>query len=92
MSTEDGRILVAMAISASRRAGLPASRVGYGKGSRVGGKGRNAYPLDTPARARSALSRAAQKNTGGSYRTIERKVNRLYPGIKTRSHTPRGRR
>jgi hypothetical protein len=81
-----------MAISARRRATLAASRVAYPKRSAVGGKGRNAYPLDTKARARNALSRAAQKGTAGSYRTVERKVNRLYPGIKTRHHTPRGRR
>lgn len=78
-----------MAISHARRQSLPASKVGYGKGSRVGGKGRNAYPLDTKARARSALSRAAQSNTAGSYRTIERKVNRLYPSITTRNHKGR---
>jgi hypothetical protein len=78
-----------MAISAKRRAALPASKVAYPKSSRVGGKGRNAYPIDTPKRARAALSRAAQKNTAGSYRTVEKKVNRRYPGIKTRHHTPR---
>lgn len=76
-------------ISHARRQALPASKVGYPKSSAVGGKGRNAYPLDTKARARNALSRAAQKNTGGSYATIERKVNRLYPDIKTKHHTPR---
>lgn len=78
-----------MAISAKKRASLPASRVAYPKGSPVGGKGRNAYPLDTKARARSALSRSAQKGTSGSYRTVERKVNRLYPDIKTQHHAPR---
>jgi len=77
-----------VAISNARRQSLPASRVGYPKSSRVG-KGRNAYPLDTKARARNALSRAAQSNTAGSYRTIERKVNRLYPSITTRHHKGR---
>jgi hypothetical protein len=76
-----------MAISHQRRQSLPASKVGYPKSSRVGGKGRNAYPLDTKARARNALSRAAQSKTSGSYRTIERKVNRLYPSITTRNHS-----
>jgi hypothetical protein len=80
-----------MAIRNSRRQALPARKVGYPKSSRVGGKGRNAYPLDTKARARNALSRAAQSKTSGSYRTIERKVNRLYPSIKTAHHNPRGR-
>jgi len=81
--------VIRVAISNARRQILPASRVGYGKGSRVGGKGRNAYPLDTKARARNALARAAQRNTGGSYATIERKVNRLYPSITTRHHKGR---
>jgi len=75
-----------MTISHARRQSLPASKVGYPKSSSVGGKGRNAYPLDTKARARNALARAAQKGTGGNYRTIERKVNRLYPSITTRHH------
>lgn len=81
-----------MTISARRRSQLPAGKVGYPKSSRVGGKGRNAYPLDTPKRARAALSRAAQRKTAGSYRTIERKVNRLYPQITTRHHAGTRRR
>ena len=80
-----------MTISAARREKLPASKVVYGKKSSVGGKGRNAYPIDTPARARAALSRAAQKKTAGSYATVERAVNKRYPQIKTRHHTPRAR-
>jgi len=78
-----------MAITARRRAGLPASKVVYPKSSRVGGKGRNAYPIDTPKRARAALSRAAQSKTAGSYRTVERAVNRRYPSITTRHHQGR---
>jgi hypothetical protein len=81
-----------MAMSARARAKLPASKVVYGKRSAVGGKGRNAYPIDTPKRARAALSRAAQRKTAGSYRTVERAVNRRYPQIATRHHTPKGRR
>jgi hypothetical protein len=80
-----------MAISSRRRAKLPAGSVAYPKSSPVGGKGRNAYPIDTKKRARNALSRAAQSNTSGSYRTVERKVNRKWPSIATRHHTPRGR-
>jgi len=78
-----------MAISARTRANLPASKVVYGKKSSVGGKGRNAYPIHDKAHARAALSRAAQSNTAGSYRTVERKVNRLYPSITTRHHQGR---
>ena len=83
-----------MAISAARRAKLPSHKVVYGKRSPVGGKGRNAYPIDTPARARAALSFSARKNTSGSYRTVERAVNRRYPQIRTRHHVPtrKGRR
>jgi hypothetical protein len=77
-----------MAISARARSKLPASKVVYPKSSRVGGKGRNAYPIDTPKRARAALSRAAQRKTSGSYRTVERRVNRRYPSIATRHHSP----
>jgi len=73
-------------ISNARRQALPASKVVYGKRSSVGGKGRNAYPIDTRARARNALARAAQSNTSGSYRTVERAVNRRYPDITTRHH------
>jgi hypothetical protein len=79
-------------ISARRRASLPASKVVYPKRSSVGGRGRNAYPIDTKKRARAALAYAARPNTAGSYRTVERKVNRRYPDIATRHHTPRGRR
>jgi hypothetical protein len=61
----------------------------YPKSSRVGGKGRNAYPIDTPKRARAALSYAARSNTSGSYRTVERAVNRRYPSITTRHHKGR---
>jgi hypothetical protein len=84
--------VIVMAISARRRASLPPGKVVYPKSSAVGGKGRNAYPIDTPARARNALARAAQKNTSGSYATVERSVNRRYPQIATKHHTPRGKR
>lgn len=81
-----------MAITARHRQSLPAHKVVYSKSSRVGGKGRNAYPIDTPRRARAALAFASRKGTTGSYRTVERAVNRRYPQIATRHHTPRGRR
>jgi hypothetical protein len=78
-----------MAISESRRGNLHPSKVVYPKSSRVGGKGRNAYPIDTPKRARAALAFAARRNTAGSYRTVERAVNRVHPQIATRHHRPR---
>lgn len=75
---------------AKARAALPANKVVYPKSSRVGGKGRNAYPIDTRKRARAALSYSARSDTAGSYRTVERAVNRRYPDITTRHH--KGRR
>jgi hypothetical protein len=78
-----------MTISNRSRANLPRGSYVYGPKSAVGGKGRKAYPIDTPARARNALARAAQSRTGGSYARVERAVNRRWPGIATRHHTPR---
>lgn len=76
-------------IKARRRAGLKRGQYVYGPKSSVGGKGKKAYPIDTPARARNALARAAQSGTGGSYAKVEKAVNRKYPGIKTKHHDPR---
>lgn len=36
------------------------------------------YPIDTKARARNALARAAQKNTYGSYAHVAKKVKAKY--------------
>ena len=36
------------------------------------------YPIDTPARARNALARAAQTGTRGSYPHVARKVRARY--------------
>jgi hypothetical protein len=67
-----------MAITAKRRKSLPRGSYVYGPRSPVGGKGRKAYPIDTPKRARNALARAAQKNTAGSYSTVARAVRAKY--------------
>lgn len=48
------------------------------------------YPINTKARARNALARAAQSGTAGSYATVERKVHAKFPTISTRHH-PRKR-
>lgn len=79
---------MAMTISAGRRRSLPRGAYVYGPKSSVGGKGRKSYPIDTKARARAALSRAAQSRTGGTYRKVERAVNRRYPSIGTKHHAP----
>jgi len=78
-----------MTISASRRASLPKGSYVYGPKSPVGGKGRKAFPIDTKARARNALARAAQSNNKASYAKVERAVNRRYPSITTRHHQGR---
>ena len=80
-----------MALKAARRRALPRGSYVYGPKSSVGGKGRKAYPIDTKARARNALSRAAQSKTGGTYARVERAVNRKWPSITTRHHKGRKR-
>jgi hypothetical protein len=58
------------ALSAKRRASLPASAFAY--------PATRTYPIDTPARARNALARAAQKGTRGSYKRVAAAVRRRY--------------
>lgn len=68
---------------------------------------RRAYPINTKARARNALSRAARSDTTGSYPHVARAVRRRYgngiasvgskrgtvtrPGKRKRRRTPRRR-
>ena len=59
-----------MAISAGKRKSLPASSFAYPR--------TRSYPIDTPKRARAALSRAAQKKTKGSYSHVARAVRKRY--------------
>lgn len=40
------------------------------------------YPIDTKARAKNALARAAQKNTEGAYSTVRAAVLKKYPSLK----------
>ncbi len=65
-------------LKAARRKRLPASAFVYPPSSPVGGKGRGLYPIDTKARARNALARAAQSGTAGSYPTVARAVRRKW--------------
>jgi len=53
-----------------------------GKGSGKGGKGPGSYPIDTPGRARAALSRGAANASPAEDAKIKRAVARKYPGIK----------
>ena len=59
-----------MGLSARRRRNLPRSAFAYPKTRR--------YPIDTKARARNALARAAQSHTKGSYAHVARAVRRRY--------------
>ena len=58
------------ALTAKRRAALPASAFAYPATRR--------YPIDTKARARNALSRAAQPSTSGSYAHVAAAVRRKW--------------
>jgi hypothetical protein len=57
-------------LSAARRKALPSSAFAYPATRR--------YPIDTPARARNALARAAQPQTSGSYSTVAKAVRARY--------------
>lgn len=61
---------------------LPKSAFVYPPGSTLGGR-RGLYPINTIARARNALARAAQSQTRGAYATVRRKVCQRYPSIGT---------
>lgn len=69
-------------ITASKRRSLPASKFALpGKDPDVpGAKGK--YPIDTPGRARSALSRAAANATPAQHAQIKKAVAKKFPGIK----------
>jgi hypothetical protein len=60
-------------LTAAARRKLPASKFAL--------PAQSAYPIDTAARARSALSRAAQNATPSEQATIKRKVKAKYPSI-----------
>jgi hypothetical protein len=78
-----------MPITARQRRALPRGQYVYGPRSPVGGRGRKAYPISTKKQARAALSYAGQSRTGGTYRTVEKAVNRRFPSIQTKHHKPR---
>jgi hypothetical protein len=57
-------------MKAARRKALPSSAFAYPKTRK--------YPIDTKARARNALARAASSKTSGSYAHVARAVRRKY--------------
>jgi hypothetical protein len=52
---------------------LPATAFALGDGR---------YPINTPKRARNALSRVAQNGTPAQQKTVKSAVEKRYPGIK----------
>lgn len=69
-------------ITAAGRRALPSSDFALpGKGTGPEGKGSGSYPIDTPGRARSALSRASANASPAEQATIRRKVSAKYPGM-----------
>lgn len=70
-------------LKAARRRRLPSSAFAYPKTRK--------YPIDTKARARNALARAAQSKTSGSYAHVARAVRRKY-GSQIASVAPKKRR
>lgn len=80
-------------ITTKGRRGLSRSQFGLLNGRGPGQAGR--YPIDTEARARNALARAAQQVKAGNLTpsqaaTIRRRVKSKYPGIEVT--TPRQRK
>jgi hypothetical protein len=72
-----------MAITARQRRALPSRDFALpGKGTGAQGKGPGSYPIDTPGRARSALSRGAANATPAQDKTIKAKVKAKYPSMK----------
>jgi hypothetical protein len=59
-----------MALSTKRRRALPRSAFAYPR--------TRSYPIDTKARARNALARAAQSHTKGSYAHVAAAVRRRW--------------
>jgi hypothetical protein len=73
-------------ITTARRKALPSSDFALpGKGKGAGGKGPGSYPVDTPGRARSALSRGAANASPAELATIKRKVKAKYPSINVKA-------
>jgi hypothetical protein len=58
------------ALKAKRRKALPASAFAY--------PSTRSYPIDTKARARNALARAAQSKTKGSYQHVAKAVRKKW--------------
>jgi hypothetical protein len=70
-------------LTAAKTRKLPPSSFALpGKGNATVKGAKGAYPMDTPGRARNALSRAAQNATPPQQAAIRSRVAKKYPGIK----------
>jgi hypothetical protein len=61
-------------------------------GSKVGGKGRAKYPINSLARARNALSRVSAHGSAAEKRMVKAAVKRKYPALARRSSVIRTRK
>ena len=69
-------------ITTAQRKKLPSSDFALpGKGTGKGGKGPGSYPIDTPGRARNALSRVSQFGSSSEKAQVRAKVRAKYPSI-----------
>lgn len=69
-------------MKAKRRNKLPASSFAYPK--------QRKYPIDTKARAKNALARAAQSHTSGTYTHVAKAVRAKYGNAVASVGTKRG--
>jgi len=77
-------------ITAERRRELPKRDFALpGKGTGKKGAGPGSYPIDTPGRARAALSRGAANASPAEDAKIKRAVARKYPSIKQKGKEAR---
>lgn len=69
-------------LTAAERREMPSSEFALpGHGTGPGGRGPGAYPIDTEARARSALSRGSANASHSELSAIKRNVKAKYPDI-----------
>jgi len=69
-------------VSKEKRESLPKSDFGLPSKAKGESKGKPGnYPIDTPGRARSALSRVSQHGTPAEKAQVRRRVAKKYPDI-----------
>lgn len=71
-----------MAISKAKRESLPKKDFGVPSKAKGEAKGKSGnYPIDTPGRARNALSRVSQHGTPAEKAQVRSRVSKKYPSI-----------